>query len=382
MNRPSFQVESIGPDSPLLTEVLLLHAASKGNLGAFPKGAFADAAHQNQILVAIAPDKSLAGYLVYRIAKNRAAIAHLTTNKRFKGMGAGRALMDALKLETKHLAGITAKCRRDYNLGDMWTGFGFTVRQTREGRGRDRALLDCWWFDHGHEDLFSLAAGQADDSSALLVAIDANVFYDLATDNRPEGEDTKVLEADWLEDSIVLCITQELYNEINRAADEAKKTKARGAADGFRHLKTQEAMVARLEKELKSLFKDCVLDRDLSDMRHVAHAIAAEVPFLVTRDNPMLSRSETVFEKYGLCILHPTDLINHLDTLMREAEYRPSGLEGSSWRKRLVTKDDVKQIVTGFRHPHKERANEFERNVRHYLAAPCQRQLSFAVSDN
>ena len=378
---PSFQIKSIGPDSPLLTEVLLLHAASKSNLGAFPKGAFEDAAHQKRILVAIASDKSLAGYLVYRVAKNRAAVAHLTTNKRFKGQGAARSLMDALKLETKHLAGISVKCRRDYNIGDMWAGFGFTVRQTREGRGRDRALLDCWWFDHGHEDLFSFAAGQDDDSAVLLVAIDANVFYDLTSDNRPQGEDTKVLEADWLEDSIVLCITQEMYAEIHRSADETKKAKSRGSADGFRLLKTKEETIARLEKELKVIFKDAVLDRDLSDMRQVAYAIAAEVPFLVTRDNPMLSRSGPVFEKYGLRILHPTDLINHLDTLRRESEYRPSGLEGSLWRKRLVTKDDVKQIVTAFRHPNKERANEFERTVRHFLASP-DKWASSIIVDN
>lgn len=367
---PSFQIERIGPDSPILAEVLLLHAASKSNLGAFPKGAFEDAARQKRILVAIAPDKTLAGYLVYRVAKNRAAVTHLTTSKRFHGQGAARSIMDALKLETKHLAGISLKCRRDYNIGDMWTGFGFTVRQTREGRGRDRALLDCWWFDHGHEDLFSFAAGQDDDSDVLLVAIDANVFYDLTCDNRPQGEDTKVLEADWLEDSVVLCITQEMYSEIHRSADEAKKAKARGAADGFRLLKTAEETVARLEKELKPLFNDAILERDLSDMRQVAHAIAAEVPFLVTRDAPMLSRSEMIFEKYGLRILHPTDLINHLDTLRREAEYRPSRLEGSRWRERLVTKEDVKTIVAEFKHPHKERSNDFERTVRHHLAFP------------
>lgn len=64
-----------------------------------------------------------------------------------------------------------------------------------------------------------------------------------------------------------------------------------------------------------------------------------------------------------------------------EAEYRPSGLEGSRWRKRLVTKDDVKQIVTEFKHPHKERANESERNVRPYLASPDQWASSLIVDN-
>jgi len=367
---PLFQIEHIGPDSPLLAEVVLLHAASKSNLGAFPKGAFEEAARRKWILVATTPENTLAGYVVYRVAKNRAAITHLTASKVFHGQGVARSLMEALKLETKHLAGISLKCRRDYNLSDMWTGFGFTVRHTREGRGRDRALLDCWWFDHGHEDLFSFAAGQDDDSDVLLVAMDANVFFDLTCDNRVQGEDSRVLEADWLEDSIVLCVTQEIYNEIHRGSDEVKKTRARGAADGFRLLKTSEAAVARQEMELKPLFHEAVLDRDHSDLRQVAHAIAAEVPFLVTRDSPMLSRSEAIFEKYGLRILHPTDLINHLDTLRREAEYRPSRLEGSRWRERLVTKEDVKGIVADFKHPNKGRAKDFERTVRHYLAYP------------
>jgi hypothetical protein len=366
----SFGIQHIGPDSPLLAEVLLLHSASKNRVGAFPKGAFEEAARRNWILVAIAPDGAVAGYLVYRVARNRAAVTHLVTGRGYQSQGGARSLMDALKLETRHLAGISLKCRRDYNLTDVWAGFGFTVRHTREGRGRDRALLDYWWFDHDHEDLFSFAAAQADDSDVFQVAMDANVFYDLTCENRPQGEDTKVLEADWLEDSIVLCVTPEIYNEIHRGSDEVKKARNRGAADGFRLLKTSEPTVAKLEQQLKPLFNGAVLDRDLSDLRQVAHAIAAEVPFFVTRDAPMLSRSEPIFENYGLRILHPTDLINHLDTLRREAEYRPSRLEGSHWRERLVTKEDVKRVVAAFKHPHKERANDFERMARHYLAFP------------
>lgn len=364
-----FRVEKLTAGSPLFQDVLDLHSSNKSTLGAFPKGAFEDAINQKQIIVAIAQGNLLAGYLVYRIAKNRAAIVHLTTSKQFKGKGAARALMEALKQETKYLSGIVAKCRRDYELSDMWSGFGFSVRQTRTGRGRDQVLLDCWWFDHGHADLFSLAAGLNEESAPVPVVIDANVFYDLTTD-RPQGEDTRVLEADWLEDSVVLCITREMYNEIHRGADDSRKSKARGAADGFKCLKTDEESIHRLENELKSIFKAAILDRDISDMRQVAHAIAAGVPFMVTRDNPVLSHSEEIFEKYNLRILHPTDLINHLDGLRREAEYRPSGLEGTRWRKRLVTKDDIKQIVSDFKHPHRERLNEFERKVRHYLASP------------
>jgi hypothetical protein len=105
-------------------------------------------------------------------------------------------------------------------------------------------------------------------------------------------------------------------------------------------------------------------------MRHVAHAIAADVPFLVTRDTPMLERSAAIFARYGLRILHPTDLVNRFDVLRRGAEYRPARLEGSKWRERLVVSDDVSAIVSLFKHGTRERSGNFEKKVRHYLTNP------------
>lgn len=344
-----------------------LHAARKARLGPFPEGAFQDHAAKKQILASVTPDGVLAGYLLFRIAKNRAVIVHLTTSDGFQTKGIARLLVDELKAETKHLWGISLRCRRDYDLGSMWSRFGFTVRHSKQGRGADGALLDYWWFDHRHDDLFSLMATR--DETRVLVAVDANVFYDLINDSRKHADDTRVLQADWLQDSIALCITPELYNEIHRAADEADKQRARAAAQAsFRELKTDDATVQSLESELKPLFKDGILERDESDIRQVAHAIAAEVPFLVTRDTPMLDRSERIFEQYGLRILHPTTLITQFDVLRREAEYRPARLEGSRWREQLVTAEDIATIVRLFKHPSQERTGDFEQRVRHYIA--------------
>jgi len=138
----------------------------------------------------------------------------------------------------------------------------------------------------------------------------------------------------------------------------------------FRELKTDETKVRALEAELAPLFNGGTFDRDISDMRHIAHAIAAEVPFFVTRDTPMLDRSDSIFEKYGLRILHPTDLVNRFDVLRREAEYRPARLEGSNWRERLVVSEDVDNMVSIFKHKSNERSGNFEQRVRHYLVNP------------
>ena len=382
-NDHQFRIEEVGLDSPMLEAVIKLHAAGKARLGPFPQGAFEDHARQKMILAAVAPDNSVAGYLLYRVAKsatkNRASIVHLTTNDNFRGKGVARLLVDCLKARTPHLLGISLRCRRDYNINAMWQGFGFTVRHSKEGRGADGALLDYWWFDHKHDDLFSQAVFREDTTERVLTAVDANVFYDLTCDGRPHAEDSRVLQADWLQDSVALCVTQEIYNEIHRSPSEEEKKRGRMAAQRFHELKTDDVEIRALEIELAPLFNGATFERDISDMRQVAHAVAAEVPFFVTRDAPMLDRSDSIFEKFGLRILHPTDLINRFDVLRREAEYRPARLEGSGWRERLVVSEDVNAVVSLFKHKTKERSGNFDQRVRHYLVKPSEWASSVVV---
>src|SRR5580765_7951634 len=276
---PEFNIEEVGLDSPLLEAVVKLHAAGKSNLGPFPMGAFEDHARQKLILAAVASDKSVAGYLLYRITRSarRASIVHLTTSERFREKGIARLLVQCVKEKTQHLLGISLRCRRDYNIEDMWQSFGFTVRNSKLGRGADGALLDYWWFDHNHDDLWSQAAARDDSSERVLTVIDANVFYDLINDKRPHAEDSRALEADWLQDSIQLCVTPEIFNEIHRSPKEEEKKRSRMAVEKYRLLKTEDAEVRKLEGELAPLFNGATFDRDISDMRQVAHAIVGAV---------------------------------------------------------------------------------------------------------
>src|SRR6185503_6842965 len=132
-------------------------------------------------------------------------------------------------------------------------------------------------------------------------------------------------------------------NEIHRSPTEAEKKRGRIEAQRFRELKTDDALIQKLELELAPLFNGAT------------------------------------FEKYGLRILHPTDLINRFDMLRREAEYRPARLEGSSWRERLVVADDVDAIVSLFKHKTQERSGNFEQRVRHYLVKPTEWVSTVAV---
>lgn len=252
-----FSIVSVGLESPHLSQVMALNAVRKSRLGQFPTGAFEDHAGRKLILAAIAPNNSLAGYLLYRVAlsKSRASIVHLATADEFHGQGIARLLVDRLKAETRHLTGISLSCRQSYDLGGLWRSLGFTVRHSKPGRSSDGAILDWWWFGHGQEDLFSHSTFS---ESKLMVAMDANVFYDLTCPNRPQGQDTRVLQADWLQECIELCVTSEIYNEIQRSTDALEKKRARIAAQRFRELATDEGEVRRLENELKPWFNDAI----------------------------------------------------------------------------------------------------------------------------
>ena len=61
---------------------------------------------------------------------------------------------------------------------------------------------------------------------------------------------------------------------------------------------------------------------DESDLRQIAKTIAANIQFFVTNDSELLKKSEQVYERFGMNIIRPTDLIIHQDALIRETEYQ------------------------------------------------------------
>ena len=54
-------------------------------------------------------------------------------------------------------------------------------------------------------------------STKTVVAIDANVFFDLFWPGRPKGEISGALTEPWLDEIVELALTPEIYNDIDRA---------------------------------------------------------------------------------------------------------------------------------------------------------------------
>lgn len=346
---------------------MALHRLNAKTLGFLPRGAFEEHARLRQIIVALDSDDNCLGYLLYRVARGRASIVHLCVADAARGKGVARLLVDRLKQETKLLEGIGLYCRRDYEATHLWSKLGFEAANAKTGRGKDLAELTFWWFSHGHEDLFSRVAEP--DPIRQRVVIDANVFYDLHTRQTPESEDSKALLADWVQASIELVVTKELRNEIVNAANDELRRQNRAAATRYTTLSTDDALFQKLCTELRPRFPESVALRDEADLRQVAYAIAGGAPFLVTRDEVLVARCESLYQSHGLMVLHPAELINHLDSVEREGDYRPARIEGSRLKNSLLKAETLDTAVADFKAA-EEREGDFKKAMLHCLAQP------------
>lgn len=371
-------IERVGFPTPQLQRVMALHRLNAKTLGFFPKGAFEDHAKLRQIIAASDTMGNCLGYLLYRVARGRVAIVHLCVADAARGTGVARRLVDHLKQETKSLEGIGLFCRRDYDMTHLWSKFGFEAVNAKTGRGKDGAELTFWWFSHGHEDLFSRASEP--DPVRQRVVIDANVFYDLFARDTPESEDSKALLADWVQASIELVITKELRNEIAKAPNEKQRSASRAEATRYKTLSADDTVFQGLCTELRPRLPASTTLNDEADLRQVAYAIAGSAPFMVTRDQTLVDRCESLYQSHGLMVLHPAELINHLDGVEREGDYRPARIAGSRLKNSLLRTESLDVVVEAFKAPD-ERASDFKKSLHHCLSQPKTTDVQ-VITDN
>jgi GNAT superfamily N-acetyltransferase/predicted nucleic acid-binding protein len=370
---PRVEVEIVGSNSLHLPEVKRLGRAHSKTLGMMPDGAFEEYAALKQILGAVNEAGKCVGYVLYRAAKERAMIAHLCVADDWQEKGVSRALVERLVEITKAhgLRGVGLRCRRDYEASRVWPRLGFVPLHDKPGRSLDGKDLTFWWLDHQQPDLFQKTTAEVPEDSRLVVVMDANVFFDLYDDSDPESGESKALMADWLQDAVELCLTDEIYTEINRNQDKQEREHWRAQARRRTIFQPAQSAVSAAEASVRAIFPKALTEKDESDLRQLAKSIAQGVQFFVTRDQPVLKMADHVYEVCGVSILRPTALINQLDTLRRESEYQPVRLGGSRFKTRHIESQDEDRLSAVFQASSKgESAAAFLKCLRTFLASP------------
>ena len=146
-------------------------------------------------MAAVDTEERLLGYLLYRLTGLKAVLTHLCVEPHARKCGVATALFGELVERTKHLQGISATTRREFQANKVWPKFGFAAVGEKLGRGRDPKILTIWWFQHQHPTLFSFAANNQQGKQPMDVVIDLNVFYDFYFE-RANSRESQALVAD------------------------------------------------------------------------------------------------------------------------------------------------------------------------------------------
>lgn len=352
-----------------LPEIKKLWRRNSAKLGFFPEGAFEDHCTRRQILAAHSEKDDLLGYLLFRHSRGETVIVHLCVRSAFRSTGIAKLLLNKLKDISSDSRGIGLKCRRDYDLEGFWSALGFIAINEVQGKGKDSAPLTIWWMDFGHPDLLSSAARDHLIDKTCLV-IDANVFYGIYS-NEKEDEESKSLVADWLPENLALCLTDEIFNEINRRDTPEERIKNRRLTQSFTLIPSGSAKWEAVEAGLLNLLPSFKTESGRSDIRHLAKAIAGDALYFVTRDQDILKHSDVLYDRFQISVLRPCELVLQLDQIERGHEYQPARLSGSQYRLRRITSGELDTIVDKFVCRTKdERPRDFKKLLVTELANP------------
>lgn len=328
-----------------LDQVVLLGTANARTLGFLPAAAFENHASQGWIIGAFDQPGEVVGYALYRVARGRAALAHLCVADTARGQGVARQLFDSLTDRTHHLRGIVVHCRRDYELHGLWQKLGFVPIRELLGRGSPPSILTEWWYRHEHQDLFTAAATFAGELPPTEVGADLNVIYDIE-ENRPNSEDSQALVADWLSPQIQLCVTPEALVEVNRISSQSERATQRVWLGRYGQITGSHHSIEFMLTELTRVLGSPGSDQTFSDYRHLAHVAAADAPYFVTKDEPLLKNSATILDSIGVRVLTPSQLLLEFDEVRNQAAYAPTRLLGSSLVVQRISAEDREEVLS------------------------------------
>ena len=307
-------------------------------LGFLPREALQDYLEKGSVLGAKNDKGQLIGYLLYAAYPSYFRITHLCILEEYRGQGIAKRLVDRLRESATLQRVIKLHCRRDFPANSLWPRLEFVAYGDKPSRSPER-LLTIWHLILAPDNQLELFQAQTSDEN-LDIVIDAQIFFDF---NEPDSDKTrpsKALLSDFLIDSINLCITDELLNEINRKYDPQQRNQSRNKYHHFPKLKYESRLVEDFRKSLSEVIPTRRAS-EASDVRHLAKTAASKVKTFVTRDQRLLAKSEEIAELTGIEAVNPVDLIIRLHELSERQSYAPDRVAGLGLRWARLKSDDL-----------------------------------------
>jgi hypothetical protein len=173
-----------------------------------------------------------------------------------------------------------------------------------------------------------------------------------------------------------LCVTKEIYNEIDRNPDPVKRKAARKFANSFELAKSSDGQFQTDHQALLPFFPKPSTPSDVSDIHQLARVISSDISIFVTRDGFLLTQNDSVYEKFGIRIIRPSDLIIQQDEILHEDEYSPKKLSGSQIHIERVHSNQSPELVNSFLANQDETKKNFNHRLQLQLSNPTRFEVS------
>lgn len=235
-------------------------------------------------------------------------------------------LIEGLIARAKDAFRIRLWCRRDFEAWAIWPRLGFVPFRQKPGKKGTGSELTEFRRELRPLPLFAAFTGE---EQGLTIVVDTNVFLDLVRPDRPFHEESCGLEEDWLSAETQLCITSELFTDIHRSSDPAELASILTQARLWDQIDANPEDLLAAGSQVVEILGSPKSDQDRSDQRHLAWAIAGKADAFATRDERVLAKAETIYERTGLLVGRPAELIAEYDVLINESDYQWRELVGS-----------------------------------------------------
>ena len=313
-----------------------LRAQSNDTLGFSPKGMIEDYLGQ-ECCIGVRTVYGLVGYALYSLHRHHLRIIHLCVACRERGAGHARRLVEAVvKRATERRVGIVKlNCRRDYPANAAWPALGFVPLAEKPAKTPGKWLV-TWCRavpDAAQQDIFSTLAAE----DKVNAVIDAQILFQLQDE---DSEVAKGLEADFLADLLVLHITNETLNEINRNESHEQREQSRSHAISFPRVQHDEDQMLTVAKSLERVLPSSTKS-EKSDIRQLAMTATSDMNIFLTCDGGLLNNADDIERLASVKVLHPNKLIVRLDEFTDRDSYNPSLVSGVTLAWRKICEADV-----------------------------------------
>ena len=314
---------------PYVSGVRRLADGHRAELGFLPTSAYEEAAAKDNLWVAVEKiSQAFQGYVLLGGIHPRMKIFQICVSSDHRDFGIGRELLSELTTySTNHgYLSITARVSSRLKANQFWQKVGFSIINQVPGRSQG-TTINVYSMDLNVPSLFSAQSSadqatiQVDPRRPLLhtpwYVIDLNVFFD-AIRNRDSGECAQIISSAMKHQTFVH-ITPEFTNELVRASHNQENDPVLELAKLFPTLpQTSSDQLRPTISNLKKLFSTSPQARlwtknDESDLIHLAYSIHHRAFGFITRDKAVLRNANTLYERFGLQVLSPTEVVETIE---------------------------------------------------------------------